>query len=91
MERAVDEELARFLEDGPTARELDRIKTQSYAGFVRGIERIGGFGGKSDIFATSQTYLGSPHAYKERLRHLDEATAEDLRDTARTWLSSGSL
>jgi zinc protease len=89
VEKAVDEELSRFLQDGPTAREIDRIKTQSFAGFVRGIERIGGFGGKSDILATSQTYLGSPHAYKERLRHLEEATAEDLRETARAWLSSG--
>ncbi|MGI8959359.1 MAG: M16 family metallopeptidase [Bryobacteraceae bacterium] len=89
VERAVDEELSRFLEDGPTAREIDRIKTQSYAGFVRGVERIGGFGGKSDILATSQTYLGSPHAYKERLRHLEQATAEDLRNAARTWLSGG--
>ncbi|MGI9074222.1 MAG: M16 family metallopeptidase [Bryobacteraceae bacterium] len=89
VEKAVDEELSRFLQDGPTAREIDRIKTQSYAGFVRGVERIGGFGGKSDILATSQTYLGSPHAYKERLRHLEEATAEDLRGTARAWLSAG--
>jgi zinc protease len=89
VEQAANEELSRFLQDGPTALELNRIKTQSYAGFVRGIERIGGFGGKSDILATSQTYLGSPHGYKERLRHLEEATAEDLRDTARTWLFSG--
>ena len=64
---AMDEELARFLKDGPTARELDRIKTQSYAGFVRGIERIGGFGGKSDILATSQTYLGHAARLQERL------------------------
>jgi zinc protease len=89
VERAVDEELSRFLQDGPTARELERVKTQSYAGFVRGVERIGGFGGKSDILATSQTYLGSPHAYKQRLQHLEEASADDLRDAARTWLSGG--
>jgi zinc protease len=89
VEKAVDEELSRFLQEGPAARELDRIKTQSYAGFVRGVERIGGFGGKSDILATSQTYLGSPHAYKQRLQHLEEATVDDLRDAARTWLSGG--
>src|SRR5450755_472527 len=69
VEKALDEELARFLETGPSERELARIKTQSYAGFVRGVERIGGFGGKSDILATNATYLGSPHAYKQRLRH----------------------
>ncbi len=90
VERALDEELSRFLEHGPTQRELDRIKTQSFAGFVRGIERIGGFGGKSDILATSQTYLGSPSAYKQRLQHLEEATAEDVRDAVRSWVSGSA-
>jgi zinc protease len=89
VERAVDEELARFLESGPTQRELDRIKTQSYASFVRGVERIGGFGGKSDILASSQTYAGNPHAYQQRLRNLEAATTANLRDAAQAWLSDG--
>jgi zinc protease len=71
IENAVNEELARFLDHGPTARELDRIRTQSYGSFVRGIERIGGFGGKSDILASNQTYLDDAHGYKQRLRHLE--------------------
>ncbi len=89
VEKAVDEELARFLEDGPTYRELDRIKAQSYAGFIRGVERIGGFGGKSDILASSQTYLGCPNGYRKRLERLEQATLADLRDAARAWLSDG--
>ncbi|MBV9294274.1 MAG: insulinase family protein, partial [Acidobacteriaceae bacterium] len=89
VENAVDEELARFLNDGPDSRELERIKMQSYASFVRGVERIGGFGGKSDILATSQTYLSSPAGYKERLQHLEQATQESVRDAAREWLSDG--
>ena len=89
VERAVEEELDRFLQDGPTERELGRMKTQAYASFVRGIERIGGFGGKSDILATNQTYLGTPHGYKQRLHNLEEATTESLRESARTWLSDG--
>ncbi len=90
VEKALDEEFRRFLEEGPTERELARIKTQAYAGFVRGIERIGGFGGKSDILATNQTYLGTPHGYKQRLRNLEEATRESLRESAREWLSDGA-
>jgi zinc protease len=89
VEKALDEELARFLDEGPTDRELARIKAQSYAGFVRGIERIGGFGGKSDILATSLTYSGSPQAYKQRLQRLETVAANDLRESARTWLSDG--
>ncbi len=89
VEKAVDEELDRFLQHGPTEHELARIKTQAYAGFVRGVERIGGFGGKSDILATNQTYLGTPSGYKQRLHNLEEATLEDLTTTAREWLSNG--
>lgn len=89
VEKAMDEELARFLEEGPTTRELDRIKTQFYAGFVRGVERIGGFGGKSDILASSQMYLGAPQAFRQRLENIETASPVDLRDAARTWLSDG--
>ncbi|HEX4166665.1 MAG TPA: insulinase family protein, partial [Bryobacteraceae bacterium] len=89
VEKALDEELMRFLEDGPATQEIERLKTQSFAGFVRGIERIGGFGGKSDILATSQTYLGNPHGYKQRLENIDRANPADLLGTARAWLSDG--
>src|ERR1700726_464992 len=60
VEKALDEELARFLKDGPTAEELARVRAQHEASFVRGIERIGGFGGKSDRLAQSQVFQGSP-------------------------------
>lgn len=89
VEKAVNEELDRFLQDGPTDRELTRIRTQAYANFVRGVERIGGFGGKSDILATNQTYLGSPHAYKKRLWNIEHATTEGIRSAVRDWLSDG--
>ena len=89
VEAAMDEELRRFLADGPDADELARIKTASYAGFVRKVERIGGFGGKSDVLAKSQIYGGSPDAYKRDLKTIAEATPEQLRDAARTWLDDG--
>ena len=90
VERAVNEELERLAADGPTAAELERVKTQQFAGFVRGVERIGGFGGKSDILARNQTFLGRGDAYREILNRIGSATANDVRDTIRTWLSNGS-
>src|SRR5450755_3256021 len=48
VEKELDEELARFIKNGPTPEEMQRIKAQYEADIVRGIERIGGFGGKSD-------------------------------------------
>jgi zinc protease len=89
LERAIDEELRRFLQDGPTQVELDRARTQSLAGFIRGIERIGGFGGKSDILARCQTFLGRADAYKEMLARVESATTEELKAVANRWLSDG--
>jgi zinc protease len=89
VEAAVDEELARILREGPTPEEVQRVRTQDLASFVRGVERIGGFGGKSDVLAQSEVFLGSPDAYKERYRRVRAATAGDLHEAARRWLSDG--
>lgn len=90
VERALDEELSRLLAEGPGQEELDRVKTQDVAGFVRGIERIGGFGGKSDILAQSEVYGSSPDAYQQRLRDVQDATAADVQRVAQDWLSDGA-
>jgi zinc protease len=89
VEKALDEELADFLEKGPTKDELRRVKVQYRAGFIRGIERIGGFGGKSDILAQNSVFTGHTDYYKTVLEQTREATAENLRQTARDWLSDG--
>ncbi len=74
VERAVDEELARFLAGGPTPAELRRVKTQYRAAFVRGVERIGGFGGKSDVLAQGEVFAGRPDFYKVRLDRVERAS-----------------
>jgi zinc protease len=89
VEKECDEELARFLREGPTAEELARAKAQHEANFVRGIERIGGFGGKSDRLAQSEVFRGSPDAYKISLKRIQNATAEDLKAAANRWLIDG--
>jgi zinc protease len=89
VEKELDDELARFLKDGPTAEELQRVKTQNEAQFVRGVERIGGFGGKSDRLAQSEVFRGSPDAYKDWLKLVRGATAEDLKAAANRWLADG--
>jgi zinc protease len=90
VERAVKAELARFLEKGPTPDELARAKTERLAAFTRGVERIGGFGGKSDVLAESQVYGGSPDFYEVRLGRVKAATGAELWGTAKRWLSDGA-
>jgi zinc protease len=89
VERAVNEEVARFLREGPTAAELQRAKTGYRAGFIRGVERIGGFGGKSDVLAKGEVFAGRPDQYQTGLRRIAAATAAQVRATADRWLSDG--
>ena len=89
VERALDEELAKFLAEGPTPAELQRVKMLTRAGFIRGLERVGGFGGKSDVLAQGEVYQGDPKAYQVRLQRVANATAANLQDAAVKWLSDG--
>ncbi len=89
VEKAVEEELQRFLDDGPTEAELNRAKTQYFGRFLRGIERIGGFGGKSDVLARSQVYGGQPDYYKRTLERIKKSTRVSIRQLAREWLAEG--
>ncbi len=89
VEQAIDEELARMLSRGVSDAEVERVKTLTEAGFVRGIERIGGFGGKSDILAQNMIFGGSPDYYKTTLGYVKSASSSDIVRTAATWLSDG--
>ncbi len=89
VEKEVDEEMARFLNEGPEPKELERVKTQFVAGFIRGVDRIGGFGGKSDVLAHGQAFLGDAEAYKIQLKRVQDATVQDLKSAARRWLADG--
>jgi zinc protease len=90
VEKAIREELTRFLKGGPTQDELDRARTQRGAMFIRGVERIGGHGGKSDVLAEGQVYGGDPAFYKQELAWLKEATPAQVAEAARRWLSDGT-
>ncbi|TDI09908.1 MAG: insulinase family protein, partial [Acidobacteria bacterium] len=89
LETAIDEELKRFFQEGATERELSRVKNQFVSRFIRGIERVGGFGGKSDILARNEVYGGRPDYYKTTLQRVAAAQPDDLTRAARQWLSDG--
>ena len=81
--------MARFLKEGPTPSELERVQTAYLAGFLRGIERIGGFGGSSDQLAQYAVYTGDPGGYKVTLARVRKATGEELKSAANRWLADG--
>ena len=89
VEAAIEEELEEFLNKGPTRAELERIKTSYFSGVIRGLEKVGGFSGKSQLLATYETYMGDAAFYKQDLEWFENADSRGVRDAARAWLSSG--
>ncbi len=89
VEAVINEELKKFLAEGPTQDELSRAQVANRAGFVRGLEKVGGFGGKAVILAEGQVYRGDPGAYKKDLARSGSATVASVKASAGKWLSRG--
>ncbi len=89
VEAIIDEELEKLLKDGPTQDEVDRARTVIKAGWIRGVERIGGFGGKADALAECATYTGNPGCFRDSLKTLEDVSVANLRATGNTWLGAG--
>ncbi|MGA0150429.1 MAG: M16 family metallopeptidase [Luminiphilus sp.] len=85
----IDRELQNFIDAGPTPEELQRVQTRINARVVRGLEQIGGFGGKAVTLAQSELYADDPGFWKTRLEWINGATPESVRATAAEWLSRG--
>jgi zinc protease len=79
IERILDDEIARFGEEGPTEEELERELAKHEFDFVSGLERIGGFGGKADLLNQYNTFLGSPDFFQKDYQRYCEVSAEAVR------------
>ena len=88
VEQQMDAVLDELVQQGPTADELQRARTRILANFTRGAERLGGFGGRSDILAESATYDGRPDGYLARLERSATSTAAEVRDASRATLAA---
>lgn len=89
VERAIREELERLLAQGPSKEEVERAQLTYRADFLRGIERVGGFGGKSDVLAYGEVFYGNPEAYKRQWATVAGATPASLQKVAQKWLADG--
>jgi zinc protease len=83
---AIDQELKTFIKKGPSKEELARVRTGARASFVRGLERISS---KAEILAEHQVFGGSPDAYKEGYERYQTASAKEVVDATKRWLSDG--
>ena len=89
VEDVIDATLEKYLQTGPDKKALQSAKTSTVSGLINGLQRIGGFGGKSDILATYETFYGDPGYFRSEYESYMNMSKTDVRDVAREWLSSG--
>ena len=85
MEKVIDEFLAR----GPTKAEVDLVSTKTKASIIRGLEEVGGFGGKAVTLAQGELVAGDPAYFSTELDELAAATPKSVLASAREWLDDG--
>ena len=87
VEDIIKEEIASFIKEGPSEKELKRGKAMYLSRFTRSAERIGGIFGKAQILALGEILRNNPAQYKENIRIIQQASAEDVQNVAEEWLS----
>jgi zinc protease len=79
LEKAIDEELARFRESGPDQAEVDRARNTFETRIIQGLENLGGFGGVADLLNRYNHYLGDPNYLAQDLQRYRDSTPSTVR------------
>jgi predicted Zn-dependent peptidase len=90
VEAKVNQVLTEFIAKGPTADEVARVATRNVASTIRGLEAVGGFGGKAVALAEGAVYAGDPEFYRTELGWYANAAPADVQAAARKWLGQGA-
>lgn len=85
----IDAIVDELLENGPTEDEIEAAQTGINASTIRGLEQIGGFGGKAVALAQGELYANDPGFWRTYLERVNATTADQTLTTAREWLNTG--
>ncbi|MGW7291661.1 M16 family metallopeptidase [Streptomyces xiamenensis] len=83
IEAAVDEELARFAQEGPTPEEMERAQAQLEREWL---DRLATVGGRADELCKYAVLFGDPQLALSGVRRMLEITPEEVREAAAAWL-----
>lgn len=87
VSRRLDDLIGRFIAEGPTADEVQRYVTSTVAARIRGLEQVGGFGGKAVALAEGTLYANDPDFYRHQLASLAAQTPASVRAAMQRWLT----
>ena len=87
IENIVDKEINKILKLGVSQKELEQSKIQWEAKFIRGLERVGGFGGKADILNGYNIMLGDPDMFNWDLERYMNVSIQDIKNISKKYLN----
>lgn len=90
VEKRMNEIVEKFIAEGPTEDEVRRAATDSIASTIRGLEQVGGFGGKAVTLAHGQVLAGDPGFYENQLEILATLTPAEVKAAMQQWLTRPS-
>ena len=89
--KRMDAVMADMIAKGPTTDEVQRAVMNEVAQRVRGLEQVGGFGGKAVSLAEGQTFAGDSDFYKKILAQYAAVTPAGVRTAMQQWLKRPAL
>jgi predicted Zn-dependent peptidase len=91
VSKRLDQIVADYIAKGPTADEVERAVMSEVSGRVRGLEEVGGEGGKAATLAEGQTYIHDSDFYKKTLASYASITPAAVRAAMQQWLRRPAL
>jgi predicted Zn-dependent peptidase len=91
VSKRLDAIMADYVKNGPTADEVQRAVMSEVSGRIRGLEQVGGFGGKAVSLAEGQTLAGDSNFYKKTLASYAAITPAAVRAAMQRWLTRPAL
>jgi zinc protease len=91
LERVIDEEIAKLAAEGPTDRELQRMKNGAEAQFLDAMQEVGGFGGKANQLNYYNYFVGTPDYFEQDLQRYRALTRADVQRAANQYLKAHSV
>ncbi|HEX6072644.1 MAG TPA: pitrilysin family protein [Sphingomicrobium sp.] len=91
VSKRLDQVLADYIAKGPTADEVQRAVMIEVSGQIRGLEQVGGFGGKAVTLAEGQTYAHDSDFYRKTLATYAAITPAAVKAAMRQWLRRPAL
>ncbi|MBO9511316.1 pitrilysin family protein [Erythrobacter sp. A6_0] len=87
VEKRLNELVADFIRTGPTEDEVRRAATSTVSSTIRGLEQVGGFGGKAVTLASGEVLADDPDYFANQLEILATLTPGEVQAAMQRWMT----